>query len=346
MTWDEEQSRLTEEARLLLMPPPFVYEELKAQAEKIRNDRSLRYLRADKIEAKLIERNDRLINLALACFCTDKDVFKALYNHSKEPASDASNSEYKRGLRIGCLSNETLSAASWAWRFPTELVGDEEVERIVVSGDWQEVEALLRNPACSDELLQQIFKREGPFAKLGEERLVHQLHEVVKNARINTNNDTNYDPDLGHYGIHRAIAGLIETSPVNALWFWALYTIIQNVNPSHVHSIENIEAAIGRWKDFEIEGYGDEKKPAEGHYVSATSIAEEFRCMLAAVYGGLKDDALKAAKKSDYLPMRCVYYAHASLKTDEMKAGEERDKGAYVLAVAFNSSVLLSQDKR
>ena len=50
MTWDEEQSRLTEEARLLLMPPPFVYEELKAQAEKIRNDRSLRYLRADKID--------------------------------------------------------------------------------------------------------------------------------------------------------------------------------------------------------------------------------------------------------------------------------------------------------
>jgi hypothetical protein len=34
------------------------------------------------------------------------------------------------------------------------------------------------------------------------------------------------------------------------------------------------------------------------------------------------------------------------MKIDDMKAGYERDKGAYALAAAFNSSILVSQNKR
>jgi hypothetical protein len=110
----------------------------------------------------------------------------------------------------------------------------------------------------------------------------------------------------------------------------------------HRADSENIAAALYRWKDFK----DYEKKPSEGIYIADLTVADEFRCMLASVFGGLKDDSLEAARKSDYLPLRCVYYSHADMGIADMKAGYERDKGAYVLAAAFNSRILFSQDKR
>lgn len=47
-----------------------------------------------------------------------------------------------------------------------------------------------------------------------------------------------------------------------------------------------------------------------------------------------------------HLPLCCVYYSWANIEIHDMKAGDERDKGAYVLAAAFNSNITLSQHKR
>ena len=62
--WEVEQARLTEEARLLLAPPSMVFEELKNAAKKAR--REPLEVRPEKLEAMLVERNEKLINLALA----------------------------------------------------------------------------------------------------------------------------------------------------------------------------------------------------------------------------------------------------------------------------------------
>jgi hypothetical protein len=66
--------------------------------------------------------------------------------------------------------------------------------------------------------------------------------------------------------------------------------------------------------------------------------------MFASVFGSEGD--IKAAEKCDYLPLRCVYYSNAKMGINEMKAGNERDKGAYALAAAFNSNIALARDKR
>jgi len=254
--------------------------------------------------------------------------------------------QYKRGLRLGCLSNETISVVHWLWRdFPHRLIGNEEVERIFVSGEWSEVEALLKNPACSEKILEQLFTGEGFFQKIEEKRRAHLIHVAAKNARINTDESNDSGPDMGHYGIHKAITHCFENAPVNQLWFWALFQVLSNINPHGVRHSENIAAALNRWKDFEIyDGEGDEKKPTEGHFIAGLTLADEFRCMFASVFGGFKD--AETARKSAYLPLRCVYYSHAKLNINDMKAGEKRDKGAYVLAAAFNPNFPLSQDKR
>jgi hypothetical protein len=344
-SWEVEQARLTEEARLLLAPPSMVFEELKTAAQKARGARLLHW-RPEKLEATLVERHDKLINLALASFGTDEEVFKALYKYSNEPAQDEADAQYKRGLRLGCLSNETIGVVKFVWPFPHQLIGNEEVGRIISSGEWSEIEALFGNPACSAETLANLFKGDGIFQQLKEERRAHIIHVAAKNVRINTDNSDNYDPDLGHYRIHRAITHLFENAPVTPLWFWTLYTVLENIDPYQATDSENIAAALYRWKEFEIYDSGDEKKPSEGHLTADLTVADEFRCMFASVFAGIKDDALKAAQKSDYLPPRCVYYSHARMKINDMKAGNERDKGAYVLAAAFNANVLFSQDMR
>jgi hypothetical protein len=104
----------------------------------------------------LLERNDPLINLGLARFGTNKEVFAALYRRGGEPASDAADERYKKALRIGCLSNQTIWTGprkGWNERFPTTLIGLEEFRRILSEGDRDEVEALICNPTISEELL-------------------------------------------------------------------------------------------------------------------------------------------------------------------------------------------------
>jgi hypothetical protein len=150
MPWEDEQGRLTQEARLSVASPEEVVRELKRVAQKSRTE----LLGREAIEALLIERNDRLINLGLACYGTSKEVFTALYRHGLEKPADAADERYRRGLRIGCLSN--CSVAYWALDFPRRLISPEEIQRILAAGDDAEAEALICNPSVSDQLLEEL----------------------------------------------------------------------------------------------------------------------------------------------------------------------------------------------
>jgi hypothetical protein len=66
MAAETEQDQLIKLARLHLSPPEVVFEELKKQAQRSRRE----WVSYDdtKIEPMLLERNEPLINLGLACF--------------------------------------------------------------------------------------------------------------------------------------------------------------------------------------------------------------------------------------------------------------------------------------
>ena len=88
MPWEEEQERLTQEARLSVASPEEVVLELKRIAQRPR----LELMGRDEaIEALLVERSHPLINLGLACYGTSKEVFKALYKHGLEKPADAAD---------------------------------------------------------------------------------------------------------------------------------------------------------------------------------------------------------------------------------------------------------------
>jgi hypothetical protein len=211
LSWDEEQERLTLEARLLASSPEAVFEELKKRGAKIRAQEGL-WTGDAKYEVSLIGRNERLINLGLASYGTNEEVLKALYKHGLEPAQDASEASYKEGLRIGLLSNNTAHSARFFFRFPDEIIGPEEIRRVLNEASDNEAVALIQNPKVSDNLLEELYKRQGPFVDTPAERWLKLIYLSASNARLGTEHEYPDSPDMGHYSIHKSIFELLETA--------------------------------------------------------------------------------------------------------------------------------------
>jgi rRNA-processing protein FCF1 len=338
MPWGEEQERLSEEARLSVASPEDVVRELKRVAQKSRGE--LRGRKA--LEALLVERNDRLINLGLACYGTSDEVFQALYKHGLEKPADVADERYRRGLRIGCLSNRTV--AHWIGDFPRRLIGPEEIQRIVAAGDDREAEALICNPSISDRLLEELYQRTGAFATLADERWSTLVYLSRRNERLVTNEDDDVAPDMGHYRIHHAIFRLLEIAPVDKDWLHVLYGLLDQLDFQQVARPETIKTALSRWAQLDDRGY--EGKPVEGYFTSL-SLKDEFRCLIAALYGRTWSDhklAVQGSPSAKDVAMRCAYYGNAELGAQEMTRGYKRDQGVYVFATMYNSN-LFSNDR-
>jgi hypothetical protein len=335
MPWGEEQERLTQEARLSVASPEEVLLELKRVAQKSRGELWGRDNEA--IEALLVERNDRLINLGLACYGTSKEVFTALYKHGLGKPADAADERYRRGLRIGCLSNR--SVAHRVFHFPQQLIGPEEIQRIVAAGDDAEAEALICNPSVSDRLLEGLYERTGAFANVAEERWASLIYLSRKNERLVTNEDSDDMPDTGHYSIHRAIFRLLEIAPVEKHWLHVLYDLLDQLDFQQVAHPERIDNVLSRWAQLDDSVH--EGKPLEGHFTSL-SLKDEFRCLIAALYGCTFSNnkiAVQGSPSSRDVALRCAYYGNAELSERAMKAGYARDWGVYVFAVMYNNNL-------
>ena len=302
MPWEEEQERLTQEARLSVASPEEVLRELKRIAQRPR----LELLgRNGAIEALLVERNDPLITLGLACYGTSEEVFTALYKHGLAKPADAADERYKLGLRICCLSNRSVVAAHWVRDFPRRLIGPEEIQRVLAAGEDGEAEALICNPSVSDDLLEELYGRTGAFATLAEERWRNLIYLSRKNERLVTEEDSDDMPDMGHYRIHHAIFKLLEIAPVHNHWLHVLYGLLDQLDFQHVAHPEKIEAVLSRWGklDGKMEGY-----------FTSLSLKDEFRCLIAALYGTTfsnNKSAVQGSRSAKDVAMRCAYYGNA-----------------------------------
>src|SRR5262249_2489585 len=152
LSWEDEQEKLILEARLLASSPEVVFEELKKLSAKTVAHPWWNTSGED-YEISLVSRNERLINLGLAAYGTNKGVLSALYKLGLEPAQDASDASYKEGLRIGCLSNRTAPEAHWMFQFPDEIIGADETQRLLFEANDNEMKALIQNPKVSEDLL-------------------------------------------------------------------------------------------------------------------------------------------------------------------------------------------------
>src|SRR5262249_23596220 len=150
----------------------------------------------------------------------------------------AADERYKRGLRIGCLSNQY--ASEFVFDFPEQLIGPDEAHRVIAAGEDGEVEALICNSSVSDKLAEGLFTRTGAFAALAEERWRKLVYFSRRNERLGTNKDSDAGPDMWHYSVNRAIFRLLEIAPVERSWLHVLYPLLDQLDFLHVFHPEKI----------------------------------------------------------------------------------------------------------
>jgi hypothetical protein len=84
-------------------------------------------------------------------------------------------------------------------------------------------------------------------------------------------------------------------------------------------------------------------------YHTQLSRKDEFRCLVAALYGrGYVNNAfiIHGSPEAKDIALRCAYYGKGEITPNEMKAGYERDKEVFIFAVLFNSRIYYSPELR
>jgi hypothetical protein len=161
-----------------------------------------------------------------------------------------------------------------------------------------------------------------------------------KNERLVTNKDSDAGPDMGHYRIHHAIFRLLEIAPVEKHWLHVLHDLLDALNFRQVAHPENIQGVLARWSQLDDRDHKGE--PLEG-YFTLLSLKDEFRCLVAALYGRTWSNsrlAVQGSPSAADVAMRCAYYGNAELSTKQMKAGYNRDASDYVFAAMYNDNIL------
>jgi hypothetical protein len=353
-SWGDEQDRLTRKARLLISSPEEVFRELRSYGQQIKADRRSY---DEQLEATLIDRSEPLIDLGLACYAANKDVVSKIYTRAAATTENLAEARQRKGLRIGCLSNQSVKAAQFSisFSFPESVIGAEETQRILAEGDWDEVEAMICNPSINDELLEALYQRGEPagrlqpvrpdvaapsinFSKLPDDRWLNLVILSSKNERLKTEKDTFDSPDMGHFHIHEAIFQMLEIAPLTVRSLAHLYHFFLDVDFKALGAStanDKIDHVLARWHALDDRSGNGE--PHKGYY-TPLPFKDEFRCMIAAIYGG--KFYIQGNFNAPDVVVRTAYYAKAVLSVEQMQEGHKRDGDVFTFAALFNSYVL------
>ncbi|MDP3823078.1 MAG: hypothetical protein Q8R33_16535 [Burkholderiales bacterium] len=325
------------EARLIVARPEQVLAELEKYGDALKS----RVYNGDKdLERSLLARNEPLIDLGLARYAREKEVVAALYQKSRATPTDLLHERYLYGLGVACLSNEV---EPWGFsQFPENIIGEEETARLIAENDGAEIAALLSNRNFARKI-EALYNNEGLFAALPDERRCGMVHLSITNPRLITNERSGEGPDLEYRGIHKAILTMIASVPTTENWLLTLRALLDRLDPGDLCSPADgpITPILERW----AQAPAAEKDISQDGYFTTLSMRDEFRCLVAAMYGRHylgKDDKLPSSIFSLNLDgeiLRCAYYGNAQLTEKEMRSGFDRDQDVYLLAVLCNDSV-------
>jgi hypothetical protein len=334
------------EARLIVARPEDVWAALRDYGEEIK--KGTLFGGDPELEKSLLMRTNPLIDLGLARYGGDSDVVAALYKKTHATSSDHLQQRYLHGLRVACLANESLRGLLPSFK---NIVSGEELKRLVKEGDDEEMSALLSNP-LSDDLLESLYENKQPFSAIDDERRRRLVMLSIYNPRLTDNQDDEHGPDMTHWGIHKGIVGMLATVPTTYGWLRTFRSLLDRLDPGAVRTPDApITAILDRWINVPMPD-GETKKEQEGYY-TPLSLRDEFRCLVASLYGAYYDKTAGkytslnvGSSDSPDIALRCAHYGKVKLTVAAMKEGYARDGDVFVFAALCNSSVYYDSNLR
>lgn len=345
MTWDKRTHRAVTLARLKLSAPEVVYQALEDYGENACTGR-FSWETDEGLELALEARGDPLINLGLARNASSDELLRRLYTRAREGSGDL---QYDQAIRRACLGNRVASAMLFSSR-PAGLI-DDELRRLAVEGDREEIRVLMQNPSAGG-VLRDAYSRKGPFDGIADDRWLWLAEASARNPRLNIDDSDVHGPDMLAWDIHKAILGMLQGAPATKDWLRALYYLLIGLDKDSVSvpGVGEVAQILHRWAGVRVPKMlgTDEREDEEGLYTEF-SFAAEFRCLVAALYGRtLKEKSFEIQGRPDHedLASRCAYYGNAQLTPDQVLKGFERDGNAFCFAALFNNGVLLDRKSR
>ena len=133
---------------------------------------------SSELEIELLERNEPLINLALAKYGYSREIFKALYPNAPE------------AIKLALLSNPHIFAnnpidySSWMnlWEFGGWLIKEKNSLALFI---------FFSNPFLDTELINNLYDKTGAFEDIDEKLWQLLMHYTAKNKKIHENRTDN-----------------------------------------------------------------------------------------------------------------------------------------------------------
>ncbi len=123
-------------------------------------------------------------------------------------------------------------------------------------------------------------------------------------------------------------------------------SLLRRINPEHAYGGDSIDTELSRWSSVKREDY--KGNPYPGLFTPLT-LVDEFRCLVAAIYGKSivnNEKTTHGSPTASDVAQRCAYYGNADLDLKSMKAGHQKDDNVFTFAALYNLHVLSEKKLR
>jgi len=137
----------------------------------------------DKIIQKLLKKKDKIINLALAEFCHDKDIVEYLYAKSNDLS-----------VKLAAINN----TKNW-WPIFCTLFGNDEKKfaPFLKKAKSEELEAFFSHPNYSEHFINQFLDKSKPYNLISEKKYTEIISYLEKNPNTKEKSYNDFDSDDG-----------------------------------------------------------------------------------------------------------------------------------------------------
>lgn len=218
--------------------------------------------------------SDPLINLGLAQFGGEKEIWRRLYDKAMQAPRNEQDARYLRSLRFACFANEAQGPL--LSRLPGAQLNEAEILALISTEDRErELAVLLSNPTVDPKFLVNLFKKEGEFETIEDYKHLRLVHACADNPLFTTDTSNEHGPDLYFWDLQRAVVELLRKAPVTQRWLFNLHYLLGRLMRGDSHTADDsIEDVLDRWSKQPIE-----TKPGREYGYSI----EDFRDMTLAM---------------------------------------------------------------